>query len=107
MRKLIRSTIAAVVLAAAFGLVASPAGAVGYEDSMEDCAYPKVFDGLVLKPLGFATLVVGSTVGVLAAPFYPFMHRDIGAFWSTLTSGPANFTFVRPLGQCTASTTGY
>jgi hypothetical protein len=108
MRKLIRTAVAAIALTAAFGLVVpSPALAVGYEDSMDDCAYPKVFDGLVLKPLGFATLVVGSAVGVLAVPFYPFMHRDVGKFWSTLTSGPAHFTFARPLGACSNATVGY
>jgi hypothetical protein len=108
MRKLIRSVVATIALAAAFGLVApSHALAVGYEDSMDDCAYPKVFDGLVLKPLGFTTLVVGGAVGVLAVPFYPFMHRDIGKFCSTLTTGPAHFTFARPLGACSSSTVGY
>jgi hypothetical protein len=107
MRKLIRSVVAAVTLTAALALVPGHAGAVGYEDSLDDCAYPKVFDGLVLKPLGFGSLVVGGTVAVLAAPFYPFMHRDIGAFWHDMVVPPAKFTFARPLGQCSGVGGGY
>ena len=102
MRKVIRSVVAAVVLIAAFGLVPSHAGAVGYEDSLDDCAYPKVFDGLVLKPLGFGATVVGGAVAVLSAPLYPLMHRDIGQFWHTLLAPPVNFTFVRRLGECSS-----
>ena len=80
MRKLIRSTFAAVALVAALGLVPSHAGAVGYEDSLDDCAYPKVFDALVMRPISLTTMIVGATALIPLIPFtfWPAARRQCG-----------------------------
>lgn len=108
MRKLIRSTFAAVALVAALGLIPSHAGAVGYEDSLDDCAYPKVFDALVMRPLSFATMLVGAGSLVAFAPIWlPVVNKDTPQFASMMVVPAAQFAFVRPLGQCVAVSSGY
>ena len=103
MRKLIRITAAAVALAAALTLVPSTAGAIGYEDSLDDCSYPKIFDGLVMRPLGLVALVGGAVGMVALAPItlWPAtVNRDDGIFAYEMVVPAAKFTFSRRLGQC-------
>ena len=108
MRKLIRSTFAALALVAVVGLVPAPAGAVGYEDSLDDCAYPKVFDGLVIRPLSFATMLVGAASLVVLAPIWvPVVNKDAGAFTYLMVVPAAKFAFVRPLGACSGVSSSY
>ena len=105
MRKLFRITAAAVALAAALALVPSQAGAVGYEDSLDDCSYPVGFDAGVMKPLGFTGMVLGAglvavcTVSILCPAI---LNRDYPAFARAMTVPAAKFTFTRRLGQCGA-----
>jgi hypothetical protein len=107
MRKLIRSAVAAVVLIAMFGIVPGQAVAVGYEDSLDDCAYPKPLDAVVLRPLGFLTIVGAGTIAALSAPFYPLFPKDIGKFWHAMVVPPTQFTFSRSLGECSTGGSGY
>lgn len=110
MRKLIRETFVALALVAAVGLVPAHAGAVGYEDSLDDCAYPKAFDALVMRPISFGVMVVGAAALIPLAPvtLWPFtLHRDSGEFVQLMVVPAAKFTFARPLGQCVAVSSGY
>jgi len=108
MRKLIRSTFAALALAAVVGLVPAQAGAVGYEDSLDDCAYPAGFDALVMRPLGFASMMIGGTLLVALAPIWlPVVNKDAPEFAYMMVVPAAHFTFVRSLGQCSGISASY
>jgi len=110
MRKLIRSTFAALALVAVVGLVPAPAGAVGYEDSLDDCAYPAGFDALVMRPLSFTTMVIGAValVPITATIIIPAaLNTDYPEFAYGMVVPAALFTFARPLGQCSGVSTGY
>lgn len=108
MYKFIRSTFVALTLVALVGLAPAPAHAVGYEDSLDDCAYPVVFDALVMRPLSFGALVVSTVAYGLSAPIWASTAPgDAGVLAGAMIGAPAQFTFGRPLGQCASMTSGY
>ncbi len=108
MKKLIRCTFVVLALAAAVGIVPTSAGAVGYEDSLDDCAYPKVLDALIMRPISFATMLVGGASLVALAPLWlPVVNKDTPQFAYLMVVPAAKFAFVRPLGQCVAVSSGY
>jgi hypothetical protein len=105
MRKLFRTTAAALALAAALVIVPGQADAIGYEDSLDDCAYPELFDGLVMRPLGLAATIGGAVGMVVLAPvtLWPAtVNRDIPIFAYEMVVPAAKFTFARRLGQCSS-----
>ena len=100
MRKTTSTLLTAALLVASLS-VASPALAVSFEDSLDDCSYPKTFDVLVLRPLSAYALLVGSAIFVVFAPFAAMTVRsDFGQFRDGLVGSPYRFTFKRPLGEC-------
>ena len=104
MRKLIRTTAAAIALTAALGLAPSRAGAVGYEDSLDDCAYPQSFDVFVMRPLSFTAMLAGSMMFVTLAPVWAaFDARDAGTIAHNLVGAPAQFAFGRHIGECSST----
>lgn len=110
MRKLIRGTFVALALLAVVGLVPAPAHAVGYEDSLDDCAYPKLFDAAVMRPIAFSTMIVGGVglAAFTATILGPAMvNTDYPELAYLMVVPAAKFTFARPLGQCVAITSGY
>ena len=108
MRKLIRTTAAAVALAAALVIVPGPASAIGYEDSLDDCAYPESFDVFVMRPLSFTAMLFGSAVLVGFAPIWAaFDARDAGTIAHNLVGSPAQFAFGRRIGECGAESSQY
>jgi hypothetical protein len=110
MRKLIRGTFVALALVAVVGLVPAQAQAVGYEDSLDDCAYPKLFDAAVMRPISFATMLVGGVglAAFTATLIGPAMiNTDYPEFATMMVVPAAKFTFARPLGQCVAIGSSY
>jgi len=108
MRKLIRTTAAALALTAVLALAPSRAGAVGYEDSLDDCAYPQSFDVFVMRPLAFTGILFGSMVLVGGAPVWAaFDARDAGQIAYNLVGEPAQFAFGRRIGECASTSTSY
>ena len=104
MRKLIRTTAAALALMGLVALLPQSAGATGYEDSLDDCAYPESFDVFVMRPIGFTGLMFGSITFVALAPIWAaFDARDAGTITRNLVVEPAQFTFGRGIGQCAAN----
>lgn len=84
------------------------AHAVSYEDSLDDCSYPKVFDVIVLRPLSFVSLLIGTALFVPVAPIAAAtVWEDFGEVRSGLIGQPARFTFQRPLGECSGVKLAY
>ena len=85
-----------------------PAGAVGFEDSLDDCSYPKVFDVLVLRPLSIYALMLGTLAYV---PLGPLAWATVGdereQIRASLIGAPARFAFKRPLGECSGVSIAY
>jgi hypothetical protein len=107
MRRIARSLVAVLTLTACLAL-AGAARAVGYEDSLDDCAYPQTFDLLVMRPLGIGTTVLGAALFV---PLFPIalmtVPGETGQVVDNLIWEPARFTFKRSLGECTGATISY
>ena len=81
--------------------VAQPAGAIGFEDSLDDCSYPRVFDVLVLRPLSITAMFVGAAIYV---PIFPIakvtVQDETSQIYDSLVGSPMRFAFERPLGEC-------
>jgi hypothetical protein len=56
------------------------------------------FDGLIGKPLGLATTILGTGLLVVETPFTLYSDSTSEAAWG-LVGRPAGWTFVRPLGR--------
>jgi len=106
MRKLIATTLAGLTLAAVIGLAPTNARATGYEDSLDDCSYPKLFDAIIMRPLGLGATVLGATslIPLIPLTLWPAtVNRDSGSFVYMMVVPAAKFTFARHLGQCAAA----
>lgn len=110
MRKLIATVLAGLTLTAVIGLTPATASAVGYEDSLDDCSYPQIFDALIMRPIGLGALVLGAVTLPLSLPFtlWPAtVNRDSGTFVNLMVVPAAKFTFSRRLGECASGSHSY
>ena len=103
MRKFIRSTFAALALAAAVGLVpgARTRGRLrGFARRL--CVSRRFSTRWCMRPLSFATMVVGRRPAwSRSSPLWlPVVNKDTPEFAYMMVVPPAKFAFVRPLGQC-------
>jgi hypothetical protein len=97
MRKMALVLLSAVVL----GVAASPAHAITYEDSFEQCNYPKTFDLAVMRPVSLITILAGTVMFVPLAPLALItVPGEIGTIYHNLIGAPVGFTFDRALGEC-------
>jgi hypothetical protein len=91
------------VAVALFISLASPslARATSYEDSLQDCAYPVVFDLTIMRTMSFSMLLLGTGLFAAMAPWAILTATDdVGKVADALIGSPARFTFARPLGAC-------
>jgi hypothetical protein len=103
MRKLALNALAAAVALSLAGAPA-PARAASYEDSLQDCNYPALFDLGVMRPLSLTALLLGTALWVPLAPWTLITSgSDIDLVTDRLMLEPARFTFGRPLGECTVT----
>ena len=102
MRSMIRHMVAALAVVVWLGAPAvSTAG--GFEDSHAECSYPKIFDLMIMRPVGLVGLGIGTVLFVPYGPLSALVSPDgFAAPWETFIAQPARFTFGRPLGECTA-----
>ena len=63
-----------------------------------DAVGGKVFDAMVLRPLGAGATLVGGAAFVIAAPL-AWYAVGIESVWDLFVMGPVDFTFLRPLGD--------
>ena len=103
-----RKLLAALALAALMVSVPGISGAVGYEDSLDDCRYPAMFDLMIMRPISLTATLFGTVLSIPAVPFaYLTAPADAGQVPETLIYSPARFTFSRSLGECVGTTVGY
>lgn len=58
----------------------------------------KTFDVVLLRPLGFLATAGGLACFAVASPFSA-IAQEIGTSWDIFVMGPADYTFMRPLGD--------
>jgi hypothetical protein len=55
-------------------------------------------DAVIVRPVGLVATVIGAFVFVISLPF-TIPSGSVGTAAKTLVGAPANFTFVRPIGE--------
>lgn len=70
--------------------------APGQAESMDDV--PMIIDVLVLRPMGFASCVIGLAASIIALPF-ALPSKSTDKVYQTLIVEPFQYTFMRPLGK--------
>ncbi len=81
--------------------------ATTYQDQLGNCSYPKPFDLVFMRPIGLATLAVGSAMFTIVGPWTLLVAPgEIGEPIGTFVTSPAKFVFRRPLGLCSDSAVG-
>lgn len=79
------------------GLMAASVPAYAeYENDIDEGAV--VFDVLLARPLGLASLVIGTGVFIISLPF-TVPSWSIGTAADKLIAEPFKFTFARPIGK--------
>jgi len=105
--KRISACAAAWLLAVAL-LIPGSAGAVTYEDSFDQCNYPKGFDLLIMRPISLGTVVIGTVLFIPMAPLaFLTVPDEVDSVYDGLIGAPARFTFNRALGECTGVDLSY
>ncbi len=75
--------------------------AISYEDDLEDCSYPMMFDLVIMRPISLGTLVLGTVLLVPLTPWTAVTSPGrLDDVFDALVGRPARFTFGRPLGEC-------
>ncbi len=107
MRKVARRVLTVLVLVVSLG-ISQQARAISYEDSLDDCSYPKILDVMILRPVSMVSMVVGAGLFAVLAPISVFTVWDeIDDVANGLIISPARFTFGRPLGECSGVFAAY
>ena len=107
MRKIGRRALAVVALVVCLS-VSQQALAVSYEDSLDNCSYPPIFDVMILRPLSLVATVVGTALFFpLSAVAFATVPADMGIVADSLVMATARFTFQRGLGECTSMMNAY
>lgn len=84
------------------------AGAVTYEDSFDQCNYPKGFDLMVMRPISLGTVAIGTLFFIPMLPLaFITVPDEIGTVYDGLVGAPARFTFNRALGECSGVDLSY
>ena len=98
--------LATIAIAAAL-LLPGLGHATTYQDQLGNCAYPKTFDLVFMRPIGLTMLVAGSAMFTVVGPWTLLVApREIGEPFDTFVAAPASFVFARPLGLCSESAVG-
>lgn len=107
MRKTARSILTTLALVATLALPFR-AGSVTFEDSFENCSYPKMTDLMLVRPVGLAAATLGTALfvplgllGVLTVP------SELPTIWNSMVGEPWSFVMDRPLGECHSVTVDY
>jgi hypothetical protein len=83
-----------IVFLVVFTLIASVVPAVANERT-SDYIIPDV---LLVRPVSFASIAVGFAVFVVSLPV-AIPSGSVGHVWQALVADPAEYTFVRPVGD--------
>ena len=94
LRKWIVTIVVFAVLAGFLGVPPT----VWAEEEADPAGTEIIFDLAIARPLGFASLAVGTTVFIAAFPFAVAVGR-VDDTAEALVAEPYNFTFVRDLGK--------
>ena len=108
MRNKARSFLATLALAATVALPFQ-ASAVTFEDSFENCSYPKLADLLIIRPIGISSAIVSTGFfGLVAAPLALLtVPTELPTVARKLVAEPWGFVLGRKLGECNSVTVGF
>ena len=100
MTKLGKRTIAFLTVASLVLLPVGAALAQGQQllDDTQPEAGAMIADVILIRPLGIASMILGTAAFIVSIPFTATGH-NVDQAWDTLVKKPAKFTFQRPLGQ--------
>ncbi len=90
-----------IVLLVAAALVLIPLGtalAQSSLDSNQPDAGAMATDLILVRPLGFVSMILGTAAFIVSIPFTT-TGKNVDQAWDTLVAKPATFTFQRPLGN--------
>jgi hypothetical protein len=98
----LKSLIATTLVTALLGTTSLASAKTAYFTDDKDADAPAaeaiILDTFLLRPLGFAATVVGTTVFVVSLPF-SILTRQVDKAAQKLVVAPGKYTFTRPLGQ--------
>ncbi|MBN1254494.1 MAG: hypothetical protein JXA50_04405 [Deltaproteobacteria bacterium] len=86
------------VIVVVFASLLGPSPVVWAEDTDEPTGTEITLDLAIARPVGFASLVCGTTIFVVSFPF-ALVAGSSKKTADALVSAPYNFTFVRDLGE--------
>ncbi len=93
----LRRTLAALIALLMLGSAVSTTAMAGSQEEVANA--PVVFDVLVMRPVGFVTLVLGTGLFLVSTPLILVTRpQEIGKPFDHLVAGPARFLWVDPLG---------
>jgi len=92
MRRLVSAWLGMILVAS---ILATPLQAAELAEPTSD---EVAVDLLLVRPVAFCSIIVGSGIFVVGLPF-TIPTKNLGLAWRKLVVEPAKYTFIKPLGQ--------
>ena len=85
------------------------ANAVTFEDSFENCSYPKLADLILIRPIGISSAILSSGFFALVAAPLALLTAptELPMVARKLVAEPWGFVLNRPLGECNSITVDF
>jgi hypothetical protein len=96
MRKFLAALCVLGLLAALVPAAPASTAYAEYDNDVDEAAV--VLDALLVRPLGLASIVIGTGVFIISLPF-TLPTRSVGVAADKLLAEPFKFTFTRPIGE--------
>ncbi len=91
------SILAMIVVFVFIPFTSSALGGLSSPSSTENDPAAMIVDCLIARPMGFASLVLGSASFVVCLPFSS-LGQNVDESFEVMVMDPARYTFLRPIG---------